>query len=318
MKNHEGRDIEFKHGLASLDLQYWKQFEDFIVQNENLKGYIFRGVRCSKFELLPSLTRLLREHGKTLGAQDLGQQLLRFRLAIRGRVSLPERELVSSSELWSIGQHHGLATPLLDWTASPLVAGFFAFAESGNDWEKRSVFALYAKRINQLFSRTLRDNLEMEEKGLSDKLAERLSFAEEQPDYGRDSVLIVAERIAERLLPVDFDLYSKVAQAMDATEIDVPRIISPLSGENRRLVSQRGLFTNFTNLEPLEAWVVHNFCKKTGEPYASDQQMLVKVDIPNTHLERTSALSALDRANINYLSLFPDVEGAARFANSKL
>jgi hypothetical protein len=37
--------------------------------------------------------------------------------------------LADDRTLWALGQHHGLPTRLLDWSTSPYVAAFFAFAE---------------------------------------------------------------------------------------------------------------------------------------------------------------------------------------------
>lgn len=87
---------------------------------------IYRGHRRYDRLLTPSLGRFDPRNIITADVADA--QLRLFRRAVRGRVS--DRALVEEAEeheLWSVGQHHGLMTPLLDWTYSPYVALFFAF-----------------------------------------------------------------------------------------------------------------------------------------------------------------------------------------------
>ena len=134
-------------------LECWQDFSDLLESdffNTNGVQFIFRGHRRYDWSLLPTLGRLT-ENG--IVSQELAdKQLDLFRRAVRGRLKdnslLVEAE--QEDELWSVGQHHGLMTPLLDWTYSPYVALFFAFAKEDQQGEEDNPYrALYV--LNKSF-----------------------------------------------------------------------------------------------------------------------------------------------------------------------
>jgi hypothetical protein len=83
----------------------------------------------------------------------------------------------------------------------------------------------------------------------------------------------------------------------------------PESDENSRVLSQRGLFTISPVRATIDDWVVENFKNPTSD-------ILIKILVPNG--DREDCLKMLNRMNINHLTLFPDLIGAAQFTNIHL
>jgi hypothetical protein len=91
------------------------------------------------------------------------------------------------------------------------------------------------------------------------------------------------------------------------TRPPVVELVQPLSDDNARLVNQAGLFTRAPDGEDIETWVKREF-QGDNETYH-----LMKVTFPDN--ERHDVLRSLNRMNINYLSLFPDMYGASMHCN---
>lgn len=127
-------------------LESWRDFTDLLESdffNQSGVQLVFRGHRRFDWSLMPTLGRLTTNGIVT---EALAQaQLERFKFAVRGR--LKNADLVAEDdELWAVGQHYGLMTPLLDWTYSPYVALFFAFHKDDSKEEAanpyRAVYVL--------------------------------------------------------------------------------------------------------------------------------------------------------------------------------
>ena len=117
---------------------------------KHYNGYIFRGQADSNWKLESTLSRAIqRKYPTAKNKKRLEQShLFYFRENIRGRSDL-DLENSSENELWALGQHFGLFTPLLDWTHSPYVALYFSLlgeCKSGH----RAVWAILLGDIDAI------------------------------------------------------------------------------------------------------------------------------------------------------------------------
>ena len=120
---------------------------------DRIRDYVFRGQTKTNWELVSTLYRLI-ERARRTGAKHSSIErfvqlhLDRFKLEIRGRRGDNPAKL-DEDELWALGQHYGLATPLLDWSKSPYIALFFALEEMSEYGEKRALWCLNTKLIEE-------------------------------------------------------------------------------------------------------------------------------------------------------------------------
>ena len=114
------------NGVLDVTLNNWLEFVEFSTFfSESMSGVYFRGQRDSSWGLTTTLDRF----SATLDPRVSGTYnkiFNDFMKAIRGKVEISRN---NKDEIWALGQHNGLATPLLDWTSAIFIALFFAFEE---------------------------------------------------------------------------------------------------------------------------------------------------------------------------------------------
>ncbi|MFM5064000.1 FRG domain-containing protein [Aeromonas caviae] len=128
-----------KKGVAEIKLSSWKYFSDYINQEMlDYTTYVYRGHGDHRWKLEPTLDRLVKSPTSPVREEHLNK----FRFETRGRRGQNPPLLRDDNDWWALGQHHGLATPLLDWTESPFVA--FYFAASVAEKAKSQYFSVFA------------------------------------------------------------------------------------------------------------------------------------------------------------------------------
>lgn len=130
--------------MREIYAESWLHLKELLTEKYAGKlGFVFRGHADKDWSLESTLSRLSKRISSDIPPETITKnQLEVFRRKIRGLRGENPKEL-RDFELWALGQHYGLCTPLLDWSESPYIAAYFAF-ENAKDCsgDYRSIYAL--------------------------------------------------------------------------------------------------------------------------------------------------------------------------------
>ncbi|MFI4915770.1 MAG: FRG domain-containing protein [Phycisphaerales bacterium JB060] len=93
------------------------------------RSFVFRGQGDANWDLSTTLDRYVSRIGSWDPTESRTRLLSEFRMESAGLRDAAPGIRFGSTQDELLGRHHGLPSPILDWSRSPYVAAFFAFAD---------------------------------------------------------------------------------------------------------------------------------------------------------------------------------------------
>lgn len=312
-------------------------------------GYVFRGQSAKFPALAPKADRLgIRDsftYALTGARNDLKHVQHQYRRVIHNvQPSLPPQ--MTWMEWQAMVQHYGGPTRLLDVTASPLVAAYFACRDA--DAEQGAFIWCLRSDVDRVVSMAvdMRDAIEVsQDEPLDDEEAQAAGQIAWQAAEGFLFSLWDGDEAAQEFLrsfhEADPKVMSKLAAAVPAEDRNVfnrAKLLDPFGGVvfvrpyrlNARLLAQQGAFamvinnsTNFMDcLVPdqnsrsaLEApdWSTMPSLADCAKQIESDEPEVLRIWLPANVVREVDQV--LPRYNITGFSLFPDFDGFTQTLN---
>jgi hypothetical protein len=147
------KPLEHSGELVADQCSSWADFKNWATKaRDKYDAASFRGQGSKRFKLQTTLHRIGRSRLERYCAESLLAFQSHAEAVLEMRINMSDGN--DYSMLLGLAQHHGLPTPLLDWTSSPYIAAFFAFADVIESAESRKddthvrIYALTREFIN--------------------------------------------------------------------------------------------------------------------------------------------------------------------------
>lgn len=269
-----------------IAVQSWDELRNKLTKMGDSLWY-FRGHANSGWALQPKLERAII----TYQEKELYDEFKRT----AHLYSDNQRKIDSRVEWLSLMQHHGAPTRLIDWTKSPYVAAFFAVNDSQIGDHFASVWAINMselyKKIRVQYDKDIRF---------------KPLFSQHYLKYNT-------------LLDDDFE-HIFLSEWYEENEYKFPSAVLPIVPyyTHPRLTIQQGIYFSQTRLFKEDAVTAISFEEALKDTMDSDFEpsWIKKFCLPSTL--RPQMLRELNAMNINDATLFPGLDGFAKYLAKKV
>lgn len=288
--------------LPSAKVQSWEELLK-ILQGTDFKktknDLVYRGHAGHDWQLSSTLGRLF--DGGDIPSDKRAKLLRQFKLSMRGR-GYDLAPLQTEEEIWAVGQHHGLNTPLLDWTRSPFVALFFAFSsyenqDNAENNPSRAIFCINKTKLEEDLGQDFVEELFLEpEDHRNSRLVNQSGLFTIAPNGQDNLVSLIVNKLDE----------AELLGSVDETETSVDEGTAAANASLNQPTGDGSKETEVT------------FSVSDRKRAKLLARYIFKLHIPNSIADRKGCLEALRQMNIHHGNLFPDPGGASEFCNDWL